>query len=435
MSARTDSPDLVMLGISHKTAPVELREKFALGEGELPAFFERACSQGADEIVYLSTCNRMEIYVASRDVNAALEGLFAHMEAVSALPRAVIEAQTYRKYSRDAVVHLFTVASSLDSMVVGENEIFFQVKNCYSRSVHAKKTGPLLNRLFHQAFKTAKRVKTETEISKNPLSIAYIATELAGKIFDNLSRHNALLIGAGEMGELILKYLTKAQIGGITIANRSLHNAERIAQEINREARIVPLDEIGAVAPEVDIIIASVTAPGYVIDAAAARAIQKRRGGRPIFVIDIAVPRNVDPEAGKLDAVFLYNVDDLRSIADENLKSRLREVEFAKRLVEADADEFIRWYDGLALVPAIQKLQSAFDEIRVAELERYRRRRLKHLADEDFRIIEDLTRQIMTKTLHNPISTLKKHLDASRENGDAHDVRDTKRIIEELFEK
>jgi len=185
----------------------------------------------------------------------------------------------------------------------------------------------------------------------------------------------------------------------------------------------------------VDIIVASVAAPRFIIDADAARAIQKKRGGRPIFIIDIAVPRNVDPDAGKLDAVFLYNVDDLRSIADENLKSRLREVDLAKSLVDADADEFMKWYDGLAIVPAIQSMQATFEEIRAAELERYRRRKLKHLSDDDFKAIEELTRQIMTKTLHKPISYLKKYQGEGKGHGKRDEAMKTARIIEELFEK
>jgi len=427
--------DIGMVGMSHKTAPLELRERFSLDEERMNRFLERACAEGLEEIVCISTCNRVEIYFTSHDFNAALESVIGLLEAASSLGRESFERSLYRRYSRDAVLHLLEVASSLDSMVVGENEIFFQVKNCYGRSVRAKRTGTVLNRLFHQAFRTAKRVRTETEITRNPLSIAYIATELAGKIFEDLSRHRALLIGAGEMGELILKYFTKYRVGEITIANRSLHNAQRIAAEINREAAIVPLEEVPRSAVESDIIIASASSPSFLIDFEAARGILKKRANRPLFIIDISVPRSVDPRVGDLSGVFLYNIDDLKTVADENLRTRLKEVELAWCLVQADAEEFMAWYEGLSLVPAIVRIKDKFDGIRKGELSRYRRRKLKHLSDGDFKIIEELTRQIMTKTLHTPISRLKQGREAQAAGGGSREAKETARLIEALFKE
>jgi glutamyl-tRNA reductase len=438
MKESLNRPEIGLIGLSHKTAPVDLRERFTLADDELPAFFDKTCSEGVDEIVYLSTCNRVEIYFITRDMNAAVESVLGVLEGVSSLPRAKFESSLYKKYSREAVLHLLSVASSLDSMVLGENEVFFQVKNCYGKSVRAGKAGTVLNRLFHQAFRTAKRVRTETEISKNPLSIAYIATELARKIFDDLSRQRALLLGAGEMGELILKYFTKFSIGEITIANRSLANAERIARGVNREAHIVPLDDLASAAQGSDIVIASASSPKYIVTTEMMRAVAKKRGSRPVFLIDIAVPRNVDPEVGKIDNVFLYNIDDLKSIADENLKHRLRELDVAEGLVRSDADEFYEWYEGLAVVPAIVKIRDEFESIRGGELERYRRRKLKHLSDDDFRVVEELTRQIMTKTLHNPIAYLKRYQTKAKGHHDREAYRgpgEAARIIEELFKK
>jgi len=428
-------PEIGLVGLSHKTAPVDLRERFTLADGELPAFFDKACSEGVDEIVYLSTCNRVEVYFITRDMNAAVESVMGVLEGVSSLHREEFEPAVYKKYSREAVLHLLSVTSSLDSMVLGENEVFFQVKNCYGKSVRAGKTGTVLNRLFHQAFRTAKRVRTETDISKNPLSIAYIATELARKIFDDLSRQRALLVGAGEMGELILKYFTKFSVGGITIANRSLANAERIAGEINRAAHIVPLDDIVMAAQGADIVIASASSPKFIITTEMMKAVVKKRGSRPLFLIDIAVPRNIDPDAGKLDNVFLYNIDDLKTIADENLKHRLKEVDVAEGFIRASAEEFYEWYEGLVVVPAIVKIQNEFDEIRRNELARYRRRRLKHISDEDFHVIEDLTRQIMTKTLHNPIAYLKRYQTRAKGHRGREGAGEAARIIEELFKK
>lgn len=420
-----------LIGMNHKTAPVELREIFSLDDNDTSEFLERLHSSGIDEAVCLSTCNRVEVYFSSNDIEDSIELVMRIFEDISSLPRAEFGGMIYKKYSKDAVLHLLTVASSLDSMVVGENEIFGQVKDAYSRSVSKKRTGQILNRLFHQAFNTAKRVRTETEIAKNPLSVAYIATELARGIFEDISKRSVLLIGAGEMGELILKYLAKYNIYEVVIANRSFHNAERIASEINRKASIITLEDIGGIVGDVDIIISSISSPGYIVSPPVIIGAVKRRGKQPLFMIDIAVPRNVDPAIGDMSNIFLYNIDDLKSIADENLKSRLREVELAKRLIELDTEEFYKWYEGLAVVPAIVNIQKKFDEIRRREVNKYRRRKLKHISDEDFCIIEELTAQIMAKTLHNPIMYLKGFTTRGEQERKA--VKESIRIIEGLF--
>ncbi|HPQ53882.1 MAG TPA: glutamyl-tRNA reductase [Spirochaetota bacterium] len=427
--------EIALVGMSHKTAPVEMRECFSLHDDDVPGFLERSHARGVDEVVYVSTCNRVEIYFASADIQKSMQVILDELEKLSSLRHHEFDAVMYRKYSRDAVLHMLTVASSLDSMVVGENEIIGQMKKAYGRSVQKKKTGVVLNRLFHQAFKTAKRIRTETGISKNPLSIAYIATELAKKIFENLGERKALLIGAGEMGELILKYLTKYNIGDITIANRSLHNAERIAGDINRSAHIIPLDDVAKAARDVDIIISSVSSPSYVITDVMTKELQKHREHQPLFLIDIAVPRNIDPRIADFHDIFLYNIDDLKMIADENLRSRLNEVEIAEKMIESDADEFYQWYEGLEVVPAIQRIKTTFDEIRKKELKKYRQRKLKHLSDEDFKYIEDLTAQIMTKTLHNPIMHLKQYQSETSGHPERDSIREKTKLIVELFEK
>ena len=432
MSAETKIPEIAVIGLNHKTAPVDVRERLSLPDEAVRDLLARSRERGIDEIVFLSTCNRVELYFAAPDIPRAIDGLLSLLDDRIDIDRRRLEPCLYRKYSRDAAAHLFSVASSIDSMVIGENEIVGQVKDAYRCAVSAKRTGPLLNRLFHQAFKTAKRVRTETEIAHNPLSVAFIAAELAKKIFEDLSRRSALLIGAGDMGELILKYFTKSDIREITIANRSLHNAERIAEEINRRAHIIPLEDIPEAAARADIIIASSGSDAHLITEAMGREIARRRRNNPLFVIDIGVPRNVDPAVGALDGIYLYNVDDLRAIADENLKSRMKELEVARQFVEADADDFMVWYERLDTVPLISAIQERFDEIRRAEFERYRRRRLKHLSDADLAIVEDLTRQIMTKTLHNPIQAIKR---ARAEDGPRHrDRAAAKKLIQDLFD-
>lgn len=410
MNRRDEISEIILLGLSYKTAPLEIREKFTFDDDALKKFHEKAKSGGIGEIVYLATCNRVEIYFTAQEIHRSIDRLMDILEEFTGLSRENFSQYIYMKYSRDVVLHLLTVASSLDSMVIGENEILGQLKQAYRDSVLHKNSGILLNRLFHQSFNTAKKVRTETGISQNPLSIAFIAVEKAREMFNgDLTQRSALLIGAGEMGELILKYLTKNSIKEITIANRSIPNAETIVERINKEAHIIPLSDISAVASQVDIIITSVTCHDYLLSYPLMRTMMEKRADRPIFMIDIAVPRNIDPAVAAIDNVILYNIDDLKSIADENLKSRLMEVEAAMQIVHSDADEMIEWYEGLEMVPMIVHIQESFDKIREQELLKCRRRQLKHLSDEEFQHIDDLTRQIISKILHNPIMMIKKN--------------------------
>ncbi len=435
MNRRDEISEIILVGLSYKTAPLEIREKFTFDGDLLKRFHEKAKASGINEIVYLATCNRVEIYFTAHDIQRSIERLTGILEEFTGLTMEKFSQYIYKKYSRDVVLHLLTVASSLDSMVIGENEILGQLKQAYRDSVLHQNSGILLNRLFHQSFNTAKKVRTETGIAQNPLSIAFIAVEKAREMFNgDLSQRSALLIGAGEMGELILKYLTKNSIRDITIANRSIPNAETIVERINKCAHIVPLGEISTVASQVDIIITSVTCHDYLLTYPLIRSMMENRIDRPLFMIDIAVPRNVDPDVATIDNVTLYNIDDLKTIADENLKNRLGEVEAAMRIVHSDADEMIEWYEGLEMVPMIVHIQESFDKIREQELSKCRRRQLKHLSDEEFQHIDDLTRQIISKILHNPIMTIKKnkalHIDGYH---DTEEIKQKIKIIEELF--
>ncbi len=435
MNKRDEISEIIMLGLSHKTAPLEIREKFTFDEALLRKFHEKAKKCGIDEMVYLATCNRVEIYFSTHEIHRSIEKLTDMLEEFTDLSRENFSQYIYKKYSREVVTHLLSVASSLDSMVIGENEILGQIKQAYRDSVLHKNSGILLNRLFHQAFNTAKKVRTCTGISQNPLSIAYIAVELAISSFGgDISNHNALLIGAGEMGELILKYLTKNNIRDITIANRSFHNAETIVERINKKAHIISLGDIAAAAEQVDIIITSVTCHDYLLTYKLIESIAATRNGRPLFIIDIAVPRNVDPAVAGINNVILYNIDDLKGIADENFKNRMKEVDAAMSIVDADANELIDWYEGLEMVPMIVHMQESFDKIREDEVSKYRRRQLKHLSEEEMQHIDDLTRQIISKILHNPIMAIKKnkalHLDGYH---DKEDIKQKIKILEELF--
>jgi len=423
--------EVVVIGFNHKTTPVEIREKFAIEQEKVLDFLNQASLGGAEEIAYIATCNRVEVFFTSTDLHKSLITIVNLLQDFSDVKKEKFMEFMYKKQGEDTVSHLFSVVSGLDSMVLGENEILNQVKKAYRFAVSNKTTGVILNRLFHQAFNSAKRVKTETALSKSSLSIASIATEQAKKIVKSFSDKSALLIGAGEMGELILKSLTKCNIKEITIANRSLHNAEKIAEMINSKANIIPLDEIENLAVSVDILISSVTSKKYIIDYDKALELSKKRGKSPLIIIDIAVPRNIDPKIESIDNIYVYNVDSLEKIANENLQNRKDEVDLAKKIVQEDKDEYFNWYKTLKIVPTIMRLQETFDYSRKNELNKYRRRKLKHLSNEDFAIIDELTSKIMNKTLHQPIIALKSEAGYHSKNVAAEKTK----IIEEIFKK
>ncbi len=427
--------NLIVLGLSHKTAPVETRELFSLPKSELTAFYERLSEAGVEESVYVSTCNRVEIYMTAEDSESAVETIKRLMEYYTKFPHEQFMSSVYTRYGTDAVKHLLSVASSLDSMVIGENEITGQIKESYKKAVECGTTGTIMNRLFHRAFTTSKRVRTETEISRNPLSIASIAVEQAKNIFSDLSSRSALLIGAGEMGELILKYLVKENLHKIVLANRTSENAERICRDIDYDAEIINISRIDQALMNVDIVITSVTAPHHVITSSDIKSIMFERGDKPIFLIDIAVPRNIEPSVTETENVYLYNVDNLKDIADSNMRGRMQELEKANSIIDEDVEEFVSWYDELAIAPTITMIKNKFNEIRENELNKYKNRKMKHLSEEDFRLVEEITTQIMNKTLHNPIMNLKKQRSSCDEPESDESLKKNTKFLEDLFTK
>ena len=426
--------DVAVVGFNHKSTSVERRECFSIHADKYAELYNEIKEKNIGEAVYLATCNRVETYIASQSINAGVDAVIRLYEELSGLKYDDFKDNLYIKYSRDAVGHIMSVISSLDSMVLGETEIVGQMKDAFSKAVFNKSVGTLLNKLFHQAFRTAKQVRSETEISKNPVSIAFIAADMARAVCPNLGSKKALLIGAGQMGSLVLKYLAKYGIGEIVVANRSLHNAERIAEELNIAAKAVLLDEIYEVAGDIDIVITSVSAPHYMITAEMLQKVMDARPNHPLVLIDIAVPRNVEPSVGEIEGVYLYNIDSLKEIVHDNRQSRLSEARIAEEYINESVDEFFEWKDELSVTPVITSIQNRFEEIRCMELERYRKKKLKHLSPEDFAIVEELTKQIMTKTLHNPIMNLKKQrLNADSDGIDIESLKRKTRFIQEIF--
>lgn len=362
-----------------------------------------------EEALYLSTCNRFEL-ITRTGSEQAVPQIKAFLVSQVNIASEELEKVIYVHRDGDAVKHIFRVASSLDSMVMGEPQILGQVKDAYRQSVAAKSTGIILNKVLHAAFRTAKRVRTETAIASNAVSVSFAAVELAKKIFSELKGKTVLLIGAGEMSELAARHLVSNGTGKVLIANRTFERAERVAKELHGTP--VRMESLDDALGEADIIISSTGASGYVLNEAMISHALKRRRNRLLFIIDIAVPRDVDPAVGSIDNVFLYNIDDLQGIVDNNIKGRMAEALKAEEIVSEEVVNFFDWYQTLEVVPTIVSLKNKMDTIMKTEIDNTSW--VKRLSPEEQKNVEILASSILNKVLHEPISNLK---DESRENG------------------
>jgi len=342
--------DIYLLGLNHKTAAVEIREKFALSECFATDVQPFPLAPPLREILVLSTCNRVEILAvgdcacAGRDVPSAVIERWA---ALRGQDEDELRPYVYVHQGMDAVRHLFNVASSLDSMVVGEPQILGQIKQAYAHAVTQNTAKVILNRLLHKAFSVAKRVRTETEIGSSAVSISYAAVELAKRIFGDMSEYSAMLIGAGEMAELAAVHLLNAGIRKIYVANRTFERAEELAKQFKGEP--LAFDTLFDRLADVDIIISSTGAPHAIIRAKDIKGLLKKRKNRPMFFIDIAVPRDIDPDVNNLDNVYLYDIDDLKDVVEENLAQRQEEAARAANIVRSEAANFEKWLRSLRL--------------------------------------------------------------------------------------
>lgn len=393
--------DVVVVGLSHHTAPVELRERVALPDGELPdALRSLTLDHTFGEAVLLSTCNRVEIYASGDSGRELIRAARAHLTARAG---GDIGDVLYERHGDDAVRHAFRVASSLDSLVVGEPQILGQLKDAYQAACDTGTVGSLLGRCFTRAFAVAKRVRTETGIAEGTVSVSSIAVELAKKIFGNLDGRSALLLGAGEMGEAAARSL--AQTGAhLRVVNRSAEKARALAASCGGEAvdyELLPSELVRA-----DVVVTSTSSPHFVLTHALMKDVMRTRRHRPIFLIDIAVPRDIDPRVGDLDSVFLYDVDDLTKVAEENLASRKKEADAAERIISIEVEEFAAWRRTLDLAPTIVALRERVSSVVAAEIERTAPK-LKNLSEEDRRAIERMGEAIVAKILHHPIRELK----------------------------
>jgi glutamyl-tRNA reductase len=394
---------LVVAGVSHRTAPVEIREALAFVKEALPETLRRLRADGPmDEVMILSTCNRVEVYAHATDPAGA--DRLANFLAVSH-GRASQELDTYmyRLRGDEAVRHAFRVAASLDSMVIGEPQILGQVKEAYQIADEAGTLGSLLQALRNRSLASAKRARTETGIGHNAVSVSYVAVELARKIFGDLRDRNVLLVGAGKMSELAARHLVRNGGRATVLGGRTFAKAEQLAASLG--GRAMPFESLREELGRADIAISGTGAPGIVIhreDVAAARAARRR----PLFLIDIAVPRDVDPSVRDLEGVFLYDVDDLRSVAEANLRERRKQAAAAEALVEREAREFLDWQRSLDVVPLLVELRRRGEEVRAAEIAKVRAR-LGALTPEQEEALQAATTAIVNKLLHPPTVQLK----------------------------
>jgi glutamyl-tRNA reductase len=396
---------IVDIGMNHETAPVELRECLAGDGGSASAPLARMKEiVSVKENLFISTCNRVETLFTTQNPGEAEGAVVELLARVGRLPVDDFLPHLFFHRDRDAVRHVFRVASSLDSMIVGEPQILGQIKEAYSNATRDRTTGVILNRLMHRAFHTAKRVRTETGICDAAVSVSYAAVELAKKIFYDLKGKKVLLIGAGEMAELAARNLLSQGVSSVTVANRTFERAVELAR--NFQGRPVAFEEIGSQLFEVDIVISSTASPGYVITSEQVKKCFRKRRNSPLFFIDIAVPRDVEPTVNDLENAYVYDIDDLRGVIQVNKAQRADEAFKAERIVEEEVIKFERWLNTLAVVPTIVSLKEKGEAIRLAET-RKSMAGLGPLSAEQIRGLETLTLSIVEKVLNDPILFLK----------------------------
>ncbi|MEZ4266315.1 MAG: glutamyl-tRNA reductase [Myxococcota bacterium] len=392
--------------MNHRSAAVGLREAFAVAPDDMPGVLRDLVAEpGIAEAMVISTCNRVEAYVVPESEDEARASLTRVLAARRGLDLRAIEAATYTSGGRDAVHHLLRVASSLDSMVVGEPQILGQVKEAAQVARAAGTVGPLLGRLLDRTFATAKSVRTQTGIGENVVSIGSVAVDLARRIFQRLEDSKVLLVGAGKMGEATARSLASAGAARVYVANRSYDRAVTLAERHGWRARA--LTELEELLAEVDIVITSTGATRPIIDTAIVRRVIPRRKYRPLFIVDIAVPRDVSPDVGDLDTVYLYNVDDLEGVSRDAMVRREKEAHAAEGLVRVELETLERWYEQLAVQPILAAIRNRAETIARAEVERTLQKRLAHLDESDREAIYKMTHALVAKILHPTMTTVR----------------------------
>ncbi|MCK5195456.1 MAG: glutamyl-tRNA reductase [Desulfobulbaceae bacterium] len=394
---------IFVLGVNHKTAPVAVREQLAFTDDPEAPFRHFKGIKGCEEFCFLSTCNRVEVIFTTPRKEETIREIRRFLFQASTLSDEESEKYTYLHQGSDAITHIYRVSSSLDSMIVGEPQILGQLKDAYRQSSDRDGTGVILNRLLHKAFSVAKRIRTETNIGGSAVSISYAAVELAKKIFGDISGKKVMLVGAGEMAELAAEHLVTQGISEVIVANRTLKNAVLLAQRF--KGTPVGLNELLEQLEIVDIMISSTGASGLILHQKEVKPIMRKRRNRPLFMIDIAVPRDLDPELNNLDNVYLYDVDDLSHVVEINKSDRVQEAGKAERIVVEETLKFLQWRENMALTPTITAIRRKADTIAKAELAKTLHN--IELTKKEKKSIEKMACAIVNKLLHDPILHLK----------------------------
>ncbi len=403
--------NLLLLGVSHHTAPVDLRERVDFSKrGIVAALRELALCPSPAESVVLTTCNRSEIYVACEDPELARDDLAGFMSRFHDIPGTELAPHLYARTDGDVAQHLFRVAAGLDSLVVGEPQIFGQVKDAYATAASEQCTGTLLNKLFPWSFAVGKRVRADTGLGEGAVSVSYAAISLARKIFGNLKGLSVLVVGAGEMAELTATHLQSQQVRRIAVTSRTLARASDLAGKVGGVA--VDWSAIDAELLQVDVVVTATGSTAPILTGASIERVMNARLNRPLFIIDVGLPRDVDPRSGDLEQVFLYNIDDLRSIVSENLARRQEETSRAEAMVSDAAEEFLVWLRSRGAIPTVVALRRRFEAVRQAELERLEPK-LSRIPPEARARVEEITRVLVQKLLLTPTERLKSARDAA----------------------
>jgi glutamyl-tRNA reductase len=415
--------NLIGISINHKTSPLELREAVHLSPEEIVEFIPNLKESLLSDGIVISTCNRTEIFgfpqVQSLDSTPLIQSL------IDFKPKLGIKPEHFSKYfSCGAVKHIFSVAAGIDSLIIGDSQILGQVKDSFEISDDLEFTGPVLRRIFDTATKVGKRSIKETTIGEGAVTVSYAAVQVVEKIFSSLDKKSALVIGAGETGELAAVHLRDKGVGKIAISNRTIERAEKLSEKVHGE--IVPFQFLNEQLHNYDIVISATSSADYVVTLKDVQNAMKKRRGSPMVMMDIAVPRDIDPEVRKIDNVFYHDMDSLKIIVDQNLQKRKDQLPFVNKIIMEEMIGFFGWYNSLDVVPTIKTIRSFFEEIRTDELEK-----IKHkLSDDDFAKVDDMTRRMIGRLLHNPTVKLREYAETG---SNIKEVTNNTVILKELF--
>jgi glutamyl-tRNA reductase len=412
--------EIVIVGLNHRSAPIEVRESLAFENTYVKdALVQLRTYPSIQEGVILSTCNRVEIVAAASDSQSACADIKRFLSGHSAhrIP-GNLEEHVYMYEGRDAIRHLFRVAASLDSMVVGEPQILGQLKDHYDFARQAGTVGTILHKLFHHSFTVAKRVRTETGIASRVVSVSSVAVDLAKRIFDRFDDKTVMLIGAGKIGDLMARHLQSHGVQSLMITNRTFERAVELAAKIHGSP--IQFEDFPRYLKMADLVLGCTGSPEILVDAASVERILRERKQKAMFFIDLGDRRNFDPRINDVDNAYLYNIDDLKEVAEENLQERSNEAEKAEGIVHEEVLSFTRWISSLDQVPTITALRQRFDEIRRKEMDRSLTGALKDLSPEQKEALEDMSNAMINKMLHGPISRLKRNSQNDDEEGTAY---------------